>query len=53
MDIFGGQKGLETKMPGKIKWGRPKRKYLEVVKEDMQEVGVREDEVFQCTENPL
>ena len=24
-----------------------------MVKEDMQEVGARQDEAFQCTENPL
>ena len=28
------------------KWGRPKRRYLGVVKEDMQEVGARESKVF-------
>ena len=33
-------------LPGKRKWGRLKRRYLDVVKEDMQEVGVTEDEVF-------
>ena len=31
---------------GKTKHGRPCRKYLDMVKEDMQEVGAREDEVF-------
>ena len=33
-------------MPGKRKQGRPKRRYLDVVMENMQEVGAREDEVF-------
>ena len=31
---------------GKRKRGRPKRRNLDAVKEDMQEVGAREDEVF-------
>ena len=33
-------------LPGKRKRGRPKMRYLAVVKADMQEVGVMEDEVF-------
>ena len=33
-------------LPGKIKRGRPKRRYLDEVKENMQEVEAREDEVF-------
>ena len=37
---------LEMQLPGKRKRGRPKRRYLDVMKEDMQEVGAREDEVF-------
>ena len=36
----------EMQWPGKRKQGRPRRSYLDVLKEDMQEVGVREDEVF-------
>ena len=41
-----GQNGLEMQLPGKTKWGRPRRRYLDVVKEEMQEVGAREDVVF-------
>ena len=33
-------------LPGEIKRGRPKSRYLDVVKEDMQGRGAREDEVF-------
>ena len=33
-------------MPGKRKLGGPKTRNLDVVKEDMQEVGAREDEEF-------
>ena len=33
--------------------GRPKRRYLDVAKEDMQEVGAREHEVFGCSEGRL
>ena len=33
-------------LPGERKWGRRKRRYFDVVWEDMQEVGAREDEVF-------
>ncbi len=45
-----GRKVLEIQLSGKRKRGRPKRRYLDVVKEDMQEVGAREDEVFGCCE---
>ena len=42
-----GQNGLEMQLPGKTKWGRPRRRYLlDVVKEEMQDVGAREDVVF-------
>ena len=41
-----GIKVPEMQWPGKRKQGRPRRSYLDVLKEDMQEVGVREDEVF-------
>ena len=41
-----GRKVLEIQSPGKRKRGRPKSRYLDVVKEDRQEVGTREDEVF-------
>ena len=37
---------MALEMPGKRKRGRPKRRYLDVVEEDMKEVGTREGEVF-------
>ena len=37
---------LEIQLPGIIKRVRPKRRYLEVAKEDMREIGAREDEVL-------
>ena len=40
-----GKKVLEVRRRGKRKRGRPRR-YLDVVKEDIQEVGAREDEVY-------
>ena len=33
------------KLPGKRKRGRPKRRFLDVVKEDMEEVGANETDV--------
>ena len=36
---------LDIQLPG-TRQGRPNRKYLGVVNADMQEVGAREDEVF-------
>ena len=41
-----GRNLLEMQLPGNRKWGRPKMRYLDAVKEDMQEVGEKEDEVF-------
>ena len=41
-----GRKELDMKSPGKRKRGRPKPKYLDVAREDMQVVEAREDEVF-------
>ena len=32
-------------LPGKRKRGRPKRRFLDVVKEDMGEVGAREKDI--------
>ena len=32
-------------LPGKRKGGRPKRRFLDVVKEDMEEVGAREKDI--------
>ena len=40
-----GKKMMEMKLPGKRKRGRPKRRFLDVVKEDMGEVGVKETDV--------
>ena len=37
-----GRKMIEMKLPGKRKRGRPKRRFLDVVKEDMGEVGAKE-----------
>ena len=33
---------MEMELPGKRKRGRPKRRFLDVVKEDMEEVGAKE-----------
>ena len=40
-----GRKMMEMELPGKRKRGRPKRRFLDVVKEDMREVGVKETDV--------
>ena len=40
-----GRKIMEMEVPGKRKRGRPKRKFLDVVKEDMGEVGAKETDV--------
>ena len=40
-----GRKMMEMELPGKRKRGRPKRKFLDVVKEDMGEVGAKETDV--------
>ena len=45
-DDYVGRKELQMQLTGKIKRGRPQMRYLDVVKEDMQEVGAREGEVF-------
>ena len=37
-----GRKMMEIELPGKRKRGKPKRRFLDIVKEDMGEVGVRE-----------
>ena len=36
---------MEMELPGKSRRGRPKRRFLDAVKEDMQEVGVKETDV--------
>ena len=40
-----GRKMMEMKLPGKTRRGRPKRRFLDVVKEDMGEVGAKETDV--------
>ena len=36
-----GRRVMEMELPGKRKRGRPKRRFMDVVKEDMGEVGAR------------
>ena len=40
-----GRKMIEMELPGKRKRGRPKRRFLNLVKEDMREVGAKEIDV--------
>ena len=40
-----GRKMMKMELPGKRKRGRPKRRFLDVVKEDMGEVGAKETDV--------
>ena len=40
-----GRKMMEMELPGKRKRGRPKRRFLDVVKEDIGEVGAKETDV--------
>ena len=40
-----GRKMMEMELPGKRKRGRPKRRFLDVVKKDMGEVGVKKTDV--------
>ena len=40
-----GRKMIEMELPGKRRRGRPKRRFLDVVKEDMKEVGAKETDV--------
>ena len=40
-----GRKMMEMELAGKRRRGRPKRRFLDVVKEDMGEVGVKETDV--------
>ena len=39
------RKMVEIELPGKRKRGRPKRRFLNVVKKDMREVGARETDI--------
>ena len=43
-DGYIGRRVLRMKLPGKKKWGRPKRRFMDVVKEDMAEVEVTEED---------
>ena len=40
-----GRKMMDMELPGKRKRGRPKRRFLDVAKEDMREVGAKETDV--------
>ena len=40
-----GRKMMEMELPGKRKRGRPKKRFLDVVKEDMKEVGAKEMDI--------
>ena len=40
-----GRKEMEMELPGKRRKGRPKRRFVDVVKEDMEEVGAKETDV--------
>ena len=43
-DGYIGRRMLRTELPAKRKRGRPKRRFMDVVKEDMTEVEVTEEE---------
>ena len=47
-----GKRMLRMELPGRRKRGRPKRRYMDVVKEDMRMADVTEDAVG-GQENPL
>ena len=40
-----GRKMMEMELPGKRKRGRPKRRFLDVVKEDMEEISAKEIDI--------
>ena len=40
-----GRKMMEMELPGKRRKGRPKRRFVDIVKEDMGEVGAKETDV--------
>ena len=40
-----GRKMMEMELPGKRKRGRPKRRFLDVVKDNMEEIGAKETDV--------
>ena len=39
------RKMMEMELPGKRRRGRPKRRFLDVVKEDMEEIGAKEMDI--------
>ena len=43
-DGYIGRRMLRMELPGKRKRGRPKRRFMDVVKEDMAEVEVTEED---------
>ena len=43
-DGYIGRRMLRMEFPGKRKWGRPKRRFMDVVKEDMAEVEVTDED---------
>ena len=43
-DGYIGRRMLKMELPGKRKRGRPKRRFMDVVKEDMAEVEVKEED---------
>ena len=43
-DGYIGRRMLMMELPGKRKQGRPKRRFMDVVKEDMAEVEVKEED---------
>ena len=43
-DGYIGRRMLRMELPGKRKQGRPKRRFMDVVKEDMAEVEVKEED---------
>ena len=42
---YAGRKMMEMELPGKSRRGRPKRRFVDVVKEDMGEVGAKETDI--------
>ena len=42
---YAGRRMMEMELPGKRRRGRPKKRFLDVVKEDMVEVGAKETDV--------
>ena len=49
-DGYIGRRMLRMELPGKRKRGRPKRRFMDVVKEDMAEVEVTEEDI-ECRSN--